>query len=372
MKPMLIEQIELYAVQLPLKSHFETSTGRAYHRDTILVRIRDDGAEGWGESPIEDGPWYSPETLETAWHVQRDFLIPLLLGQQIESASQAFARMDRVRGHNMAKTGLEEALWDLEGRQKGLSVSHLLGGTRSRIESGVSVGIQDTVEELIEQVAGFLELGYRRIKIKIKPGWDVEIVRALRDKWPDVPLMVDANSAYTLADADHLAGLDAFNLLMIEQPLAYDDLYEHSLLQRRLRTPICLDESIATVADAQAALALGSGRIINIKPGRVGGLAEAKRIHDLCLAREIPVWCGGLLEVGVGRAHNVAIASLPGYALPGDVSASERYFDRDVVTSPIALNSDGTIDVPSGPGIGVEIDERFLAQVTERYQQFRA
>jgi O-succinylbenzoate synthase len=362
----------LYAVQLPLKSHFETSTGRAYSRDTILVRVRAEGAEGWGESPIEDGPWYSPETLETAWHVQRGFLVPLMLGQEIDSASQAFGRMGRVRGHNMAKTGVEEAVWDLEGRLTGSSVSQLLGGTRSRIESGVSVGIQDTVEELIDQVEGFLELGYRRIKIKIKPGWDVAVVEALRARWPDVPLMVDANSAYTLPDAEHLAALDAFGLMMIEQPLAYDDLYEHSLLQRRLETPICLDESIATVAAAQAALAMGSCRIINIKPGRVGGLAEARRIHDLCVAHQVPVWCGGLLEVGVGRAHNVAIASLPGYVLPGDVSASARYFEEDVVVPPISLNPDGTITVPSGPGIGVQVDERFLAQVTVRYECFRA
>jgi O-succinylbenzoate synthase len=367
---MVIEQIELYAVQLPLKSHFETSTGRAYNRDTILVRVQADGVEGWGESPIEDGPWYSPETLETAWHVQRDFLVPLLLGQEIGSADQASGRMGRVRGHNMAKTGLEEALWDLEGRQKGLSVSQLLGGTRQRIESGVSIGIQDTVEELIDQIEGFLELGYRRIKIKIKPGWDVAVVETLRARWPDVPLMVDANSAYTLDDAEHLAALDDFDLMMIEQPLAYDDLYEHSVLQRRLETPICLDESIVTPAAARAALALGSCRIINIKPGRVGGLGEAKRIHDLCVEHEIPVWCGGLLEVGIGRAHNIAIASLPGYALPGDVSASARYFDRDVVNPPIALNSDGTIDVPSGPGTGVEIDKRFLAQVTVRFEHF--
>jgi O-succinylbenzoate synthase len=369
---MLIEQIELYAVQLPLRSHFETSTGRAYSRDTILVRIRSAGVEGWGESPIEDGPWYSPETLETAWHVQRDFLVPLMLGQEIGSASQAFGRMGRVRGHNMAKTGLEEALWDLEGRLTGQSVSQLLGGTRPQIESGVSVGIQDTVEELIEQVEGFLELGYRRIKIKIKPGWDVDIVEALRARWPDVPLMVDANSAYVLTDADHLVALDGYDLMMIEQPLSHDDLYEHSLLQRRLKTPICLDESIATPADAQAALAMGSCRIINIKPARVGGLAEARRIHDLCLAHEVPVWCGGLLEVGVGRAHNVAIASLPGYVLPGDVSASDRYFDQDLVVPPITLNEDGTIDVPSGPGIGVEVDDRLLAQVTVRHACFRA
>jgi len=365
-----IECVELCYIQLPLRHHFETSFGRAYERDTILVTVWADGVEGWGESPIEDGPWYSPETVETAWHVQRDFLIPMLLGQRLETAAVAFDRMALVRGHNMAKTGLEEALWDVEARQKGVSVAQLLGGTRPHIESGVSIGIQDTVEELLEQVEEYLAQGYRRVKVKIKPGWDVAVVRALRHRWPDVPLMVDANSAYTLEDADHLVALDDFDLMMIEQPLAYDDIYEHSLLQSRLRTPLCLDESIHTPAHARAALELGSCRIINIKPGRVGGLAQARQIHDLCRERGVPVWCGGLLEVGVGRAHNVAIASLPGYTLPGDVSASDRYFEQDVVNPPFRLGADGTIDVPQSPGIGVEIDRQFLDRVTVRREVF--
>jgi O-succinylbenzoate synthase len=369
---MRVEQIELRTIQLPLRHHFETSFGRAYGRDTILVTVWADGVEGWGESPVEDGPWYCPETVETAWHVQRDFLIPALLGRQLETAEEAFGRMALVRGHQMAKTGLEEALWDVEARQKGVSVAELLGSTRRRIESGVSVGIQDTLEELLARVEGYLAQGYRRIKVKIKPGWDVEVVRELRRRWPDVPLMVDANSAYTLEDAEHLAALDEFDLLMIEQPLAYDDIYEHSLLQRRLRTPLCLDESIHTPAHARAALELGSCRIINIKPGRVGGLNQARRIHDVCRERDAAVWCGGLLEVGVGRAHNVAIASLPGYTLPGDVSASDRYFEKDVLETPFRLNADGTIDVPQGPGIGVEVDRPFLDGVTVRRETFRA
>jgi O-succinylbenzoate synthase len=369
---MRVEQIELRTIQLPLRHHFETSFGRTYGRDTILVTVWADGVEGWGESPVEDGPWYCPETVETAWHVQRDFLIPALLGRQLETAEEAFGRMALVRGHQMAKTGLEEALWDVEARQKGVSVAELLGSTRRRIESGVSVGIQDTLEELLARVEGYLAQGYRRIKVKIKPGWDVEVVRELRRRWPDVPLMVDANSAYTLEDAEHLAALDEFDLLMIEQPLAYDDIYEHSLLQRRLRTPLCLDESIHTPAHARAALELGSCRIINIKPGRVGGLNQARRIHDVCRERDAAVWCGGLLEVGVGRAHNVAIASLPGYTLPGDVSASDRYFEKDVLETPFRLNADGTIDVPQGPGIGVEVDRPFLDGVTVRRETFRA
>ena len=367
---MHIERIELRYIKLPLKYHFETSYIRSFQRDTILVTVWADGVEGWGESAIEAGPWYSPETVETAWHVQREFLAPMLLGKQLETAAEAFDRLALVRGHNMAKTGLEEALWDVEARQRGISVAQLLGSTKPRIESGVSVGIQDTPDELLELVEGYLAQGYRRIKVKIKPGWDVEVVRTLRQRWPEVPLMVDANSAYTLEDADHLAALDDFDLMMIEQPLAYDDIYQHSLLQRQLRTPLCLDESIHTPAHALAALELGSCRIINIKPGRVGGLAQARRIHDLCRERGVPVWCGGLLEVGVGRAHNVAIASLPGFTLPGDVSASDRYFERDVVEPPFCLNSDGTMAVPQGPGIGVEVDRAFLDEVTVRREVF--
>jgi len=365
-----VERIELRYIQLPLKHPFETSFGRSFRRDTIVVRIWADGVEGWGESPVEDGPWYSYETVETAWHVQREFLVPMLLGQEVETATQVFDRLAGVRGHNMAKTGLEEALWDVEARQKGVSVAQLLGGTRERVASGVSIGIQDTPEELLERIEGFVKQGYRRVKIKIKPGWDVEIVRAVRRAFPDLPLMVDANSAYRLSDAEHLAALDEFDLMMIEQPLAYDDIYEHSLLQRRLRTPLCLDESIHTPAQARAALELGSCRIINIKPGRVGGLVQARRIHDLCLERGVPVWCGGLLEVGIGRAHNVAIASLPGYTLPGDISASDRYFERDVVDPPFTLNPDGTITVPTGLGLGVEVDLEFLEHVTVRRETF--
>ena len=367
---MKIERIELRYVQLDLRHHFETSFGRATRRDTILVTVWADGVEGWGESPVENGPWYSSETVQTAWHAQKDFLIPMLLGTTIEHAAEGFDLMAAVRGHPMAKTGVEQALWDIEAKQHDKSLAHLLGGTRQRIDSGVSVGIQDSLEELFEQIEGYLAQGYRRIKLKIKPGWDIEIVRAVRGRWPELALMVDANSAYTLQHAEHLRAFDEFDLMMIEQPLAYDDFYEHSLLQRQLRTPICLDESIHTPAQARAALDLGSCRIINITPGRVGGMMQAKRIHDLCLERGVPVWCGGLLETGIGRAHNVAIASLPGYTLPGDVSASARYFERDVITTPFRLKPDGTIDVPQGPGIGVEVDAEFLESITRKVEAF--
>ncbi len=367
---MYIERVELRYVQLPLKHPFETSARRFFERDTILATVWADGVQGWGESPVKAGPWYSSETVETAWHVQRDFLIPMLLGQRLETAAEAFGRMSSVRGHNMAKTGLEQALWDVEARQKGLSLARLLGSDNPRVESGVSVGIQDSLDQLLEFVRGYLEQGYRRIKVKIKPGWDLDVLRALRRRWPQIALMADANSVYTLQDSDHLAALDDLELMMIEQPLAYDDIYEHSLLQRRLRTPLCLDESIHTPAHALAALDLGSCSIINVKPARVGGLAQALRIHDLCLERGAPLWCGGLLETGVGMAHNLALASLPGYTLPGDVSASERYFVRDIIEPPVCLNPDGTVDVPQGPGIGVQLDRAFLDEVTVRRQAF--
>jgi O-succinylbenzoate synthase len=263
--------------------------------------------------------------------------------------------MAPVRGHNIAKMGLEAAVWDLLGKAEGRSVSDLLGGTRARVPVGVSLGVQDSVPALLDRIDTFRAKGYSRVKVKIRPGWDVDVVRQVRERFPDLPLMVDANSAYRLVDAERLGVLDECGLMMIEQPLAYDDLVEHAELQRQLVTPICLDESVPSLAAARAALTLGSGRIINIKPGRVGGLVAARAIHDLCRSLGVPVWCGGMLETGIGRAHNVALASLPGFNLPGDISASARYFADEVVTPPFAVNADGTMDVPSGPGIGVEV-----------------
>ena len=368
---MRIERIELYYVQMPLVHPFQTSFGREEVRHTVIVAAYSQGLVGYGESPASAGPWYSYETVETVWHVQRDFLVPLLLEREVADAAELVRLFAPVRGHNMAKTGLEQAFWDLLAKQKEVSLSRLLGGTRERIESGVSVGIQSTPRALLERIAAFLAQGYRRIKIKIKPGWDVDIVRRVRQEFGDIPLMVDANSAYTLADAEHLQKLDDYGLMMIEQPLAYDDIAEHARLQARLRTPICLDESIHTPEQARWALELGSCRIINIKPARVGGLFQARRIHDLCQERGAPVWCGGLLETGIGRAHNVAIASLPNFRLPGDISASDRYFARDLVQPPFTLNPDGTITVPTGPGIGVEVDEKRLEEVTVRREVFR-
>jgi O-succinylbenzoate synthase len=363
---MRIEQIEVRHLALPLVHPFETSFGREDVRQTIIVAVRSEGLTGWGEAATSAGPWYEYETVGTCWHVLVEFLGPLVLGRDVRSPDEAAQSVAPVRGHNLAKMGLEAAIWDVLGQAQGKSVSQLLGGTRERVAVGVSIGVQDSMAALLERIDEFWRQGYSRIKCKIRPGWDVEVVRQVREHYPDVPLMVDANSAYTLADAERLAALDEFGLMMIEQPLAYDDLVDHAALQKRLRTPICLDESVPTLAAARAALALGSGRIINIKPGRVGGLVAARAIHDLCRAHELPVWCGGMLETGIGRAHNVALASLPGFTLPGDISASSRYFDEDIVDPPFVVEDDGTMTVPSDPGIGVRIAQRHLDAATQR------
>jgi O-succinylbenzoate synthase len=371
---MRIDQIEQFHVQMPLKHPFETSFGREETISKVIVALAADGLVGYGESPADDAPYYSPETLETVWHVQRDYLIPALVKADVEHAADLPALFSRVRGHQMAKAGLEAALWDLEARRAGVSVAALLAGAREhrqRVESGVSIGIQDTIEALLDRIGAFREAGYRRIKIKIKPGWDAEVVRRVLDRFPGLTLMVDANSAYTLDDVDILRVLDAFDLLMIEQPLAHDDIIDHAALQRELKTPICLDESIHTLGRAREALALGSCRIINIKPARVGGMTNARAIHDLCQAEGIPVWCGGLLESGIGRAHNLAVASLPDFTLPGDISASDRYLAEDIVDPPFTLNPDGTMNVPAGPGLGVRVLRDRLERFSLRKEIYR-
>jgi O-succinylbenzoate synthase len=369
---MKIECIEQIHARMTLRHPFETSFGRQEVFDKVIVAAYAGGLVGYGESPVDDSPFFSYETVETCWHVQRDFLIPMTLDNEIAHAADLPALLARVRGHPMAKAGLEAALWDLEAQQAGVSVAALLGGTRDRVESGVSIGIQETVEGLLERIAAFWEMGYRRVKIKIRPGWDVRVVEAVRGRFSDIPLMVDANSAYTPGDVETLQALDAFDLLMIEQPLAHDDIIDHAALQRQVKTPICLDESIHTLGRAREALKLGSCRIINIKPARVGGWANARAIHDLCQANDIPVWCGGMLESGIGRAHNVALASLPNFTLPGDISASDRYWVEDIVEPPFVLNADGTIDVPAGPGIGVAVRRERLEAVTVRKAVYTA
>jgi O-succinylbenzoate synthase len=352
---MRIEQVEIRTIALPLVHPFETSFGREDVRHTVLVAVRSQGLTGWGEAATSAGPWYEYETVETCWHVLHQFLGPRLAGQEISTPQDAARLMAPVRGHNLAKMGLEAAIWDLLGQAQGRSVAEMLGGIRSQIPVGVSIGVQGSIAALLERIAVFWAEGYARVKIKIRPGWDVEVVRQVRQRFPDVPLMADANSAYSLDDADLLIALDDLNLMMIEQPLAHDDLVDHAELQRRLRTPLCLDESVPSLAAARAALALGSGRIINIKPGRVGGLLAAQQIHDLCQGAGVPVWCGGMLETGIGRAHNVALASLPGFTLPGDISASARYFHQDLIEPPFEIGSDGTMAVPTGLGIGVQV-----------------
>jgi O-succinylbenzoate synthase len=319
----------------------------------VLVTVHGDGEAGYGECVAEANPYYSAETTETAWHILSGFLAPRVLGVEFGHPREMFPAFAQVRGHNMAKAALEMAAWDLFARQARRPLAHVLGGTRTAIESGVSIGIQDSLDQLAAKIEQELAAGYRRVKIKIKPGWDVEAVEMVRRRFGGIRLMVDANAAYHLADAEHLARLDAFDLMMIEQPLDYDDVLDHARLQRRIRTPICLDESIHSVRAAAEAIDAGACRIINIKPGRVGGHAESIRLHDLCASRGVPVWHGGMLESGIGRAHNIHLSTLPNFSLPGDIAASRRYYAPDLIEPPIEVRPDGTIPVPDGPGIGV-------------------
>jgi O-succinylbenzoate synthase len=361
-----IERLELRLLKLPLVHFFETSFGRIHDKHFIVVRLDGEGASGFGECVAEQDPYYSAETTETAWHVIEGFIAPRVLGVDFRHPREVFPALSAIRGHNMAKAAVEMASWDLYARQRGEPLSRALGGTRDRIASGVSIGIHDTLADLAAQVERERAAGYQRIKIKIKPGWDVDAVAMIRGRFGAIPLMVDANAAYTLADADHLAALDAFDLMMIEQPLDYDDIADHAALQRRLRTPICLDESIKTVHAGRDAIDAGACRIINIKPGRVGGFAESIRLHDLCAARGVPVWHGGMLESGIGRAANIHLSALPNFSLPGDIAASKRYFEPDLVDPPIEVAADGTIAVPTSPGLGVTIRDDRVAGATLR------
>jgi O-succinylbenzoate synthase len=367
-----IERLELRLVKLPLVHFFETSFGRIDDKHFILVRLDGEGATGYGECVAEQDPYYSSETNDTVWHIIADFIAPRLLGTEYAHPRDLFPALKAIRGHNMAKAAVEMAAWDLFAKQRGQPLSGLLGGTRQRIASGVSIGIQPSLDQLAEKVERELAAGYRRIKIKIKPGWDLAPVEALRARFGAIPLMVDANAAYTLADGDHLAALDRFDLMMIEQPLDYDDIADHAVLQRRLKTPICLDESIKTVGIAREAIGAGACRIINIKPGRVGGFGESIRLHDLCASRGIPVWHGGMLESGIGRAANVHLSTLPNFSLPGDIAASKRYFDPDLIEPPIEVAADGTIAVPTAPGIGVTIRADRVEAATLRKLEMRS
>jgi o-succinylbenzoate synthase len=371
-----IDRIELRLVRLPLVRFFETSFGRIHERPFVLVTVEGDGAQGMGECVADANPYYSAETTRTAWHLIAEFIAPLVLGRPFAHPADVFPALRRIRGHHMAKAAVEMACWDLHARQLGQPLWRVLGGqagvAAAGIASGVSIGIQDSLEELADRVAVERDAGYRRIKIKIKPGWDIEAAAILRERFGDIPLMVDANAAYRLEDAPRLAELDRFDLMMIEQPLDYDDVADHARLQPQLRTPICLDESIHTVKIAEEAIAAGACRIINIKPGRVGGHGPSRQLHDLAARHGVPVWHGGMLETGIGRAHNIHLSTLSNFTLPGDVAASRRYFEPDLVEPGIEVRPDGTIAVPHLPGVGVHVNAGRVEAATEERLELRA
>ncbi|MDX1662591.1 MAG: o-succinylbenzoate synthase [Candidatus Promineifilaceae bacterium] len=372
---MRIERVDLFHISQKLVSPFVTSFGPQQQRDSLIVALHAEGLTGWGECVATNDPGYSYETVGTAWHILEDFLIPALLAAPFEEPWDLPPRFAFVRGHPLAKASLEAAAWDLSARRDDLSFAEKLAepypeGARERVPVGVSIGLQPSNAETLAVIEEYLQQGYGRIKLKIKPGRDVDLAQAVRSAFPDVSLMLDANSAYRLEDAAVFQAMDDLDLLMLEQPLGHDDIYDHSLLRPQIATPLCLDESIHSADHARYALAVGACDIINIKPARVGGWTEARRVHDLCRAQDVPVWCGGMLETGVGRAAQLALASLPGFTLPGDISATNRYYVEDI-TRPFALNAeDSTINVPQGPGLGVEVNMDRLKAVTLHHQSF--
>jgi O-succinylbenzoate synthase len=367
---MKIERAEIREIRLPLVHFFETSFGRTTVRRIILVRVEAEGLTGWGEVACGEEPFFSHETPETAAHILRDYVIPWSLKQEWASAAEIAPLFRPIRGHNMAKAALENALWDIEAQMKGVPLARLLGGCLEEIPCGVSIGIQNSFEELLEKIERELDAGYQRIKVKIKPGWDVEVLERIRQRFPGIRLMADANSAYTLADLPRLKLLDRFYLMMVEQPLGWEDLLDHAKLQRELATPICLDESIHSADDVRKAVEIGAGKIINVKLGRVGGFSSARQVHDVCRAQNVPVWCGGMLESGIGRAHNIALSTLPGFTLPGDVSASQRYWTQDIIDPEVTVSPQGTIRVPQTPGLGYVPNLERIEKVTVRKETF--
>ncbi|TYP79413.1 o-succinylbenzoate synthase [Paenibacillus methanolicus] len=364
---MRIDKIEMRQIQVPLKDPFETSFGRMDRKDCVIISVHSGGIVGYGESTAFSHPFYNEETTGTIWYMLEHFLIPALLGKEVASPEEVSGLFASVRRNHMAIAAIETAVWDLYAKQNGIPLSQALGGEKQEIEVGVSIGIEPTVDLVVQNVERFVEQGYKRMKVKIKPGFDVRLVEAIRKRFGDeLPLMVDANSAYTLQDLPTLKELDHYNLMMIEQPLAHNDIIEHASLQRELRTAVCLDESIHTIADARHAIELGSCRIMNIKLGRVGGLTNAKKIHDLCQLHGIPVWCGGMLELGIGRLHNIALSSLTNFVIPGDVSASKRFWEQDIVLPGIEMIRPGILAVPTNVGIGHEVGEQSLERLTVR------
>jgi o-succinylbenzoate synthase len=372
MSQMKIEAFTIREIQMPLVHFFETSFGRTTGRRILLVTAHCEGINGWAECVAGENPFYSPEWIETAWPTMIEYFVPALVGRSLAQARESVVHMNPVRGHRMAKAAVENALWDAEAKQKQQPLWKLLGGARREIACGVSIGIQDSIEQLLDKIAIEVAAGYRRIKVKVKPGWDVSVLERIRSRWPDILLSCDANSAYRLDQVEHLRKFDQFNLLMVEQPLWNDDIYFHGRLQKQLNTKICLDESIRNARDAEAAVDLGACGIINIKVGRVGGFTEAKSIHDVCQSRGIPVWCGGMLESGVGRMHNVALSTLPNFRLPGDVSASKRYWKEDIIDPEVEVSPEGMITVRDEPGTGYNVREDLIEKLTVRKKTIRA
>jgi o-succinylbenzoate synthase len=368
---MKIEAITLREIHMPLVHFFETSFGRTYSRRILLVTVHNEGAEGWGESVVGEDPFYSSEWIDSAWPTLTHYLIPMLLGKNVDSGRDVPQLLAKVRDHRMAKGGLENAVWDLEATQRKQPLWKLLGGTRREIPCGVSIGIQDSVEQLLEKIQIELSAGYRRIKIKVKPGWDVNVLERIRSRWADITLSCDANSAYTLDQVEHLRKFDQFNLLMIEQPLWNDEIYYHARLQKELRTAICLDESIVSARSAAFAVETGACRIINIKVGRVGGFSEAIKVHDIAQSQKIPVWCGGMLETGIGRSHNIALSTLANFSLPGDVSASKRYWKEDIIEPEVKVSPQGMIAISDAPGTGYRVRTDLIEKLTVRKETLR-
>jgi O-succinylbenzoate synthase len=369
---MKIEAITLREIHMPLVHFFETSFGRIYSRRILLVTIRCEGVDGWGECVAGEDPFYSSEWIESVWPTLTQYLIPAMLGKRIESSRDCPSLLARVTGHRMGKAALENAVWDAEARQKQKPLWKLLGGSRREILCGVSIGIQDSIEQLLEKIQTELAAGYRRIKVKVKPGWDLNVLERIRSRWADITLSCDANSAYTLDQVEHLRDFDQFNLLMIEQPLWNDDIYYHSRLQKQLRTSICLDESIVNARSAAFAVETGACRIVNVKVGRVGGFSEALKIHDICQAQKIPVWCGGMLETGIGRAHNIALSTLENFRLPGDVSASKRYWKEDIIEPEVEVSPQGMIVISDQAGTGYRVKPDLIEKLTVRKETLRA
>ena len=363
---MKIEAITLREIRMPLVHFFETSFGRTTARRILLVTLHAQGLDAWGECVAGEHPYYSDESVDTAWQVISAELAPALIGKSLEKGSDCAALFARVRGHCMAKAALENAAWMAEAQEKKMPLWKLLGGSRKKIACGVSIGIQDSIEQLEEKVATEVAAGYQRIKLKCKPGWDLKIFERIRRRWPDITLSCDANSAYTLADIGHLKQFDEFNLLMIEQPLWYDDFYFHARLQKQLKTAICLDEAIRSARDAEAAADTGSCRIVNVKVGRVGGFSSALAVHHICKQKKIPVWCGGMLESGIGRAHNIALSTLENFSLPGDVSASKRYWKDDIIEPEVEVSKEGTIKISDEVGTGYKVREDLIEKLTAR------